>query len=97
MDYEFPGNIRELENMIERAFILCEGAEIGLADLPPQVLAAARPAGGAAAEETGSLDRLEAQAIQAALDRHRGNRTRAARDLGIHRSTLLRKLKRCAL
>jgi transcriptional regulator with PAS, ATPase and Fis domain len=97
MAYEFPGNVRELENMIERAFILCEGSEIGLADLPSQVVNAPRRTVGPKANDTGGLGTLEREAIRSALERHAGNRTRAAHDLGIHRSTLLRKLKRHGL
>jgi transcriptional regulator with PAS, ATPase and Fis domain len=97
MAYEFPGNVRELENMIERAFILCEGSEIGLADLPSQVVNAPRRTEGPKANDTGGLGTLEREAIRSALERHAGNRTRAAHDLGIHRSTLLRKLKRHGL
>jgi len=94
MDYEFPGNIRELENIIERAFILCEGREISIPDLPPQVIAVSRQADRRNARKEQGLDDLEMEAIRAALDRHGGNRTRAARDLGIHRTTMIRRLKR---
>jgi PAS domain S-box-containing protein len=94
--YAFPGNIRELENLVERAFILCDRAEIALDHLPPKVAAAGRPAPQESRGER-SLDRLEDEAIQAALARHGGNRTLAARDLGIHRTTLLRKVKRLHL
>ena len=86
-DYNFPGNVRELFNIIERAFILCTGPCIQPEHLPPRVCEAA-PA---------SLEPLaaaEREAIVRALHRHGNNRTRAAKDLGIHRSTLLRKMKR---
>jgi PAS domain S-box-containing protein len=93
MNHDFPGNVRELENVIERAFILCNEEEIGLAHLPPAVAQATVPSATAPLPEAGGLESAEAAAIKAALDRHRGNRTRAARDLGIHRTTLIRKLK----
>ncbi len=91
MRYDFPGNIRELENIIERAFILCDAGEIQVDDLPPHVLRARETAARAA---SATLDRLEDDAITAALARHGGNRTRAAADLGIHRTTLFRRLAR---
>jgi transcriptional regulator with PAS, ATPase and Fis domain len=92
MRYDFPGNVRELENIVERAFILCSEGEIPLDALPPEVI------GGGSdrhpRQAAAPLDRLEQDAILAALARHHGNRTRAARELGIHRVTLLRKLAR---
>jgi PAS domain S-box-containing protein len=92
MRYDFPGNIRELENIIERAFILCNRREIELDHLPPEV--AERVAGGGSGEAvSGNLESLEWEAIRSALARHGGNRTRAAKELGIHRTTLFRRLR----
>jgi PAS domain S-box-containing protein len=93
MQYDFPGNVRELENLIERAFILCTGEEIGAECLPQPILStAAAPTAGLDA-----LEQVERETVRMALRRHDGNRTRAARELGIHRSTLLRKIKRYGL
>jgi len=96
LDYGFPGNIRELENIVERAFILCRGSQIGVADLPRTVRDAAangrRPTEGSA-----RLKQVEADSIRQALAESQGNRTRAAVSLGIHRSTLIRKLKQYGL
>jgi PAS domain S-box-containing protein len=94
MRYDFPGNIRELENLIERAFILCREEEIQLECLPPHVADCAAPAALPAGGSGRGLADLEAEAIRSALARHGGNRCRAARELGIHRTTLLRKIKR---
>jgi len=93
MQYDFPGNVRELENLIERSFILCTGQEIGAECLPQSMLSATR------APQTGldALEQVERETVRKALHRHDGNRTRAARELGIHRSTLLRKIKRYGL
>jgi len=90
MDHEYPGNVRELENLIEQAFVLCRGGMIQLHHLPPEL----RPAT-AGGGESGpmSLHAMERHLIHEALRRHRGNRKRAARDLGIDTSTLYRKVK----
>jgi PAS domain S-box-containing protein len=94
--HDWPGNVRELENVIERAFVLCREDQIGLAHLPPELTA-----GRAGADPAGGLRRshdvVDAQAIRAALERCGGNRTAAARELGIHRSTLLRRLTRLGI
>jgi PAS domain S-box-containing protein len=92
MEHEFPGNVRELENIIEQAFVLCRGGMIELHHLPPEL----RPVAGHSAGEYSpptTLDSMERLLIAEALRRHHGNRRRAARDLGIDTSTLYRKLK----
>ncbi|MBN1653148.1 MAG: sigma 54-interacting transcriptional regulator [Deltaproteobacteria bacterium] len=103
LDYAFPGNIRELENIIERAFILCRGKTIRCEHLPNSLIYSRnhRKENGAAAGSNGAmvvplnpLSQSERSTIQEALKRNRGNRSRTADDLGIHRSTLIRKLKR---
>lgn len=93
MEYDFPGNIRELENILEHAFVLCRGGLIQTAHLPPQLREDAaspvpRPGKGL------TLEAMENLVIAAALRRHQGNRREAARELGINPSTLFRKLKR---
>lgn len=91
--YAWPGNVRELENVIERAVVLARRDRITVADLPPAIRAGeALPP---LAELAGplSLAELEKRAILATLERHRGNRTRAAKELRISLHTLWRKLK----
>jgi len=96
MAHDWPGNIRELENAVERAFILCGDGLLGLEHLPAELTARGVFRGGD--QGTPSLhDVLDAQALRAALDRHHGNRTAAARELGIHKTTLFRKINALGL
>ena len=92
--HDYPGNIRELENIIEHAFVLCHEGEIETSHLPPSLLQL--PKNGAA--EYGSIEdsvRLsEEESIINALKRNNFNRLAAAKDLGIHKSTLFRKIKK---
>ena len=98
MGHSFPGNVRELENAIEHAFVVCGGSTIGAADLPPHIRGeAVAPIRPAPASELGPLESAEATAIREALNRHGGNRTRAAKDLGVSRNTLWRKMKKHGL
>jgi PAS domain S-box-containing protein len=91
MDHEYPGNVRELENIIEHAFVLCRGALIEMAHLPPQLRGTTEATSPNIAGMT--LEAMERFLIANALQRHNGNRTAAARQLGINPSTLFRKLK----
>lgn len=90
--HPFPGNVRELENIVERAFILCQGGRVEVDHLPPYVIRGTSVPQPATASST--MDGAKSESIQKALERHNGNRTRAAADLGVHRSTLLRLMKR---
>jgi PAS domain S-box-containing protein len=89
--HEYPGNIRELENIIEHAFVLCPGGLIEPQHLPPALIAAEAVPTVAGAQST--LKGLEAAFLANLIRRHRGNRAAAARDLGLHPSTLFRKIK----
>jgi DNA-binding NtrC family response regulator len=97
--YSWPGNIRELRNTIESMTVM-GGDSLGIADLPPDLhasatkLATEQPG---AATATSTLDDLEKKAVVQALERVRGNRTRAAEALGISVRTLQRKLKQWGL
>jgi two-component system response regulator HydG len=96
--HDYPGNVRELENAIERAVTLAESQTIVASDLPPsftrtRLLPEGVPIS-ADARETWSLEEVEQEHIERVLRRHRGNLANAARQLGISRSTLWRKMRR---
>jgi two-component system response regulator AtoC len=104
VSYHWPGNIRELENMMERTMLFCERAEIQVADLPPEIgglpAAAAGPSpAGASLKEAvrAETERVERELIQKALDETGGNVTQAARKLKISRKSLQTKMKELGL
>jgi len=92
MDHDYPGNVRELENIIEHAFVLCPGGLIETPHLPPS-LRRGLPDNAPMGHGPRTLKALEAMHIADAVRRHGGNRTAAARELGINPSTLFRKVK----
>jgi len=105
--YDWPGNVRQLQNALFRAAVLCDGDGLTRADFPQIAqLALGKPAGGAQAQQSGNggvtlfrpdgnlraLDEIEADVIRLAIGHYRGRMTEVARRLGIGRSTLYRKL-----
>lgn len=99
MRYDFPGNIRELENIIEYAFILCPGGFIQAEHLPEPFAPAGSLLDPLGAKEVIltdsplSLDEIEKQAIVQALERNEWKRMVTCRELGISKDTLRRKIK----
>jgi len=97
-EYAWPGNIRELQNAIERAFALSSEPEITLKDLPPALLRAEdRPGLDAGDVSLLPLAEVERRSIAAALQRSGGNKNEAARLLGIDRQRLYRKIEKYGL
>jgi two-component system response regulator HydG len=97
--FDWPGNVRQLENTIERAVALTRGEQVTLEDLPERV---ARFDGSSGVlndvdlEHVRTLDQVERRHIEQAVKHAHGNKTRAAKALGIDRRTLYRKLERYA-
>lgn len=97
MNYRWPGNVRELENTIERAAILAETDVIHTHDLPEK-LHDALPANGDASDTPGmTLEELEREHMRRVLNQVNGDKVKAAQVLGIHLSTLYRKVQRYRL
>jgi len=90
--YDYPGNVRELENIIEHCFVLCEGEIIEAKHLPLSVRPALK-AESAQDSEPATIKQMEIIMITQALRRNNGNKTATAKELGIDKSTLFRKMK----
>jgi len=91
IDHAWPGNIRELENVVEQTCVKCAGSRIERADLPGYL-----HGGNGKSRAPAKVKRrnwLTRQMVEQALDDNSGNQTRAARQLGVHRITLWRKMK----
>jgi transcriptional regulator with PAS, ATPase and Fis domain len=97
LNYNYPGNIRELENIIEHAGVLCQGEVIERRHLPMYIQTITGHMGEdrvAKAEVTAVLDQRERERIVEVLKKHRWHRQKAAQALGMDRTTLWRKMKK---
>jgi DNA-binding NtrC family response regulator/pSer/pThr/pTyr-binding forkhead associated (FHA) protein len=90
--HAWPGNVRELRNAVEHALVLAGGQPINAEHLPDAIKAARAGAPQAAGMMKGQLEAMERKTIEDALDAENGNRTRAARRLGISRRALIYKI-----
>lgn len=89
--YAFPGNVRELEHIVQRAVTLVRGSRIREGDLPPEIRFHQAAMQGTLAER---LDAVEREMLQTALEKHDGVQTRAAASLGISERVLRYKIKK---
>jgi len=96
-DYDYPGNVRELENLVERGVALARSEELTIAELPAELRDRAVTVIRETSGELPSLEQREAEYIEWVLHKMNGNRTRAAQVLGIDRVSLWRKLKKYGL
>jgi PAS domain S-box-containing protein len=90
--YSFPGNVRELENIIEYAFILCPAGFIHIEHLPEFLHPQPHDQSDAAPR---TLEEIKCQAVQQSLERNHGKKMATCRELGISKDTLRRMLERC--
>jgi len=94
MLYDWPGNVRELENAIEHAFVLCNGDVLHLENLPEHLVPKTN---GIFTSEGLTFKEIEKHAIEQALQRNKGKRLATARELGIDKNTLRRKIMRLGI
>ena len=98
-DYSWPGNVRELENVIERAVLICEAEEISVNCLPLEIqipqstLINSQPGSNLKDKLAKAKEEIELQALKLALKKYRGNKSLAAKELGISRGSLYNKIK----
>jgi len=94
MEYDYPGNVRELENIIEHACVMCQGSRIRRVHLPPEFNPRSEKLIVEVEVSRSPLESFEKQLIQETLEKHNGNKLLTAEELGLHRSTLWRKMKK---
>lgn len=100
-EQNWPGNIRELKNQVERTMLICGGAVLTADDFKmtasPGISGASHAAGGFVPVGNGTLEETERSRVEAALERHSGNISKAAAELGLTRQSLYRKMEKFGL
>ena len=96
MNHDYPGNVRELENIIEHAFVLCRQNIIEQHDLPGDLIPH-QPEKDITIHSISSMDELEANLILQTLEKNNWNRLATAAELGMHKSTLFRKINKLGI
>lgn len=97
MNYEYPGNIRELENILEHSYVLCRGKIIDEAHLPKEILLQVSASRDLKATKASPRELEEAMRIRQALEAHNGKKILAAKELGVSRVTLWRRMRRMGI
>ena len=98
MNYNYPGNVRELENIIEHSCVMCRGNLIGLEHLPPEIKCeSVKETLSAANQVLTPLEESEKKLLFRILEKNHWNKITTAKELGLHRSTLWRKIKKYGL
>ena len=94
MQYDYPGNVRELENIIEHACVMCQGTRIRKAHLPPELNPKSETL--IVDEKVGRppLESFEKNLLSETLEKNNGNKILTAKELGLHRTTLWRKMRK---
>ncbi len=97
MRYPFPGNIRELENAMEHAFVICGGSQIKRDHLPGELIAKTKEATASTHALKDPLQAAEREALFRVLEKNKGSRNKTAEELGISPVTLWRKIRKLGL
>jgi transcriptional regulator with PAS, ATPase and Fis domain len=96
MNYDFPGNVRELENIMEHAFVMCQGDVIKLSHIPPEILNQKNEYQ-QVKMDISPLENAERKILLQTLETHNYNKIATAKALDMHRATLYRKMKKYGL